>query len=120
MHGIAFLLPRQKLVPLPVLVDQMHDAPDLVDRRIGIRLYFLLRASLPQFEKPSLDLGRLDLQWRQVSPTGNDALDEVSLVGLDGGKLLGSRRCRLVDPQLVLDVVLTELAKRSRLSLEGL
>jgi len=55
-----------------------------------------------------------------MSPARNDALDEVSLVGLDGGKLLGACRIRLVDPQLVLDVVLTELTKRPRLSLEGL
>ena len=55
---------------------------------------------------------------RQVPPSGNDALDEVSLVGLDGGNLLGASRIRLVDPQLVLDIVLTELTKRPRLSLE--
>src|SRR5439155_20088542 len=53
-------------------------------------------------------------------PAGNNALDEVSLVGLDGGKRLGAGRIRLVDPQLVLDVVLTELTTRARLSLEGL
>jgi hypothetical protein len=79
-----------------------------------------LRVALPKFQEPFLDLRRLDRQGRQVSPTGNDALDEGSLVGFDGGKLLGPRRRRLVDPQLVLDVVLTELTKCPRLSLEGL
>jgi len=64
-------------------------------------------------------LRRLDRQGRQVPPTGNDALDEVSLVGLDSGKLLGAGRIRLVDLQLVLDVVLTKLTKRPRSSLEG-
>ncbi|HWO36452.1 MAG TPA: hypothetical protein VNO32_47300, partial [Candidatus Acidoferrum sp.] len=38
IHGIVLLLARQKLVPLPVFVDQMHDAPDLFDYRIGKRL----------------------------------------------------------------------------------
>ena len=97
----------------------MHNAPDLVYGRIGERFY-LLCVSLPQFEEPLLDLRRLDRQWSQISPAGNNALDEVSLVGLDGGKRLGAGRIRLVDPQLVFDVVLTELTKRARLSLEGL
>jgi hypothetical protein len=43
-----------------------------------------------------------------MSPAGNDALDEVSLVGLDGGKLLGACRIRLVDPQL-LDAALRDV-----------
>jgi hypothetical protein len=107
-------------VPLPVLVDEVHDAPNLVDRRIGKRPHLLPLVSLPQFEKPLLDLRRFDRQGRQVAPTGNDALDEVSLVGFDGRKLLGAGRLRLVDPQLVLDVVLTELIKCPRISLEGL
>src|SRR5438132_13226219 len=82
--------------------------------------FYLLCVSLPQFEEPLLDPRRLDRQWSQISPAGNNALDEVSLVGLDGGKRLGAGRIRLVDPPLVFDVVLTELTKRARLSLEGL
>src|SRR5712691_4559368 len=40
----------------------------------------------------------------RLPPTGDDALEEVSLVGLDRRKLLGASRIRLIDPQLVLDV----------------
>src|SRR5450432_2418305 len=98
----------------------MHDAPDLVDGWIGKRFHLPLRVALPHFEEPFLDLGRLDRQGRKMSPTGNDALDEVSLVGFYSGKLLGACRIRLVDPQLVLNIMLTKLTKRPRSSPKGL
>src|SRR2546430_11023602 len=116
IHGIAFLLPRQKLVPLPVLEDQMHNAPDLVYGRIGERFY-LLCVSLPQFEEPLLDLRRLDRQWSQISPAGNNALDEVSLVGLDGGERLGTAPTRLADSPFALASVLPDLCQSARRSL---
>src|SRR5207245_11581880 len=97
----------------------MHNAPDLVYGRIGERFY-LLCVSLPQFEEPLLDLRRLDRQWSQISPAGNNALDEVSLVRLDGGNRRGAGRIRRVCPQRVFDAVLTEPSTRARLCLEAL
>jgi hypothetical protein len=47
------------------------------------------RAALPQFKEPFSTSVDLIAKRAPASPTGNDALDEVSLVGLDGGNPLG-------------------------------
>jgi hypothetical protein len=87
---------------------------------VGSANGFTFLWAFAQLPKPRLDIPRFHGQRRQYSPPRNDAIDQVSIVGFDGGKRFGACRFRLVDSQLVLDEILAELTKRPRFSLEGL